>query len=327
MRYGPAENLLRLARRLAGTRVGLTLDEMAAELGCSRRTIERMRDSLAALFPELDVTEDDGRVRRWRLPASALNGLSAPTPECIAALESAARDYHSRGEESRATLLRDGATALRTLINPQALCRAETDIAALMEAEGVAMRPGPRPIIGRPLLATLRHAILGMRLIAVRYASPTTGTSTRLLCPYALLYGGRGWLIAHADGTPDLHLWRLDRILSADTLDRTFPRDENFSLPGFAARAFGVFQEDPIEVTLRFAPSAAQDAASWQFHPSQTLEPQEDGSLIVTFHAGGTREICWHLFTWGDTVQILAPATLRDEMREMLLAALAVTQP
>jgi hypothetical protein len=30
MRYRPAENLFRLARHLAGTRVGLTLDEMAA---------------------------------------------------------------------------------------------------------------------------------------------------------------------------------------------------------------------------------------------------------------------------------------------------------
>ena len=45
MRYAPAERLLRLARHLAATRTGLTLDEIALEVG--RRTAERLRDSLA----------------------------------------------------------------------------------------------------------------------------------------------------------------------------------------------------------------------------------------------------------------------------------------
>ncbi|MGH7085819.1 MAG: helix-turn-helix transcriptional regulator, partial [Acetobacteraceae bacterium] len=71
MRYGPAENLLRLARHLAATRTGLTLDEMAAELEVGRRTAERMRDTLLAIFPAMDCRDDDARVRRWRLPGSA----------------------------------------------------------------------------------------------------------------------------------------------------------------------------------------------------------------------------------------------------------------
>ena len=45
MRYSPAENLLRLVRHLAAMRAGRTLDEIAAELGVGRRTVERMRDT------------------------------------------------------------------------------------------------------------------------------------------------------------------------------------------------------------------------------------------------------------------------------------------
>ena len=69
MRYAPAERLLRLARHLAGTRTGLTLDEMASELEVGRRTAERLRDSLVAMFPQMDWWDDEERVRRWRLPA------------------------------------------------------------------------------------------------------------------------------------------------------------------------------------------------------------------------------------------------------------------
>ncbi len=66
-----------------------------------------------------------------------------------------------------------------------------------------------------------------------------------------------------------------------------------------------------MDVVLRFAPEAAEDAAGWVFHPTQTMEPQADGSLIVRFHAGGVQEMCWHLFTWGSALAVVAPNELR----------------
>ena len=236
MRYAPAERLLRLARHLAGTRTGLTLDGMASELAVKRRTVERLRDSLLAMFPQMESWDDAERVRRWRLPATALFGLVEPRPEAVAAIETAAREYAGRGETDRAGLLRETAATLRALMRPDALRRAEPDIAALMEAEGIAMRPGPRPVIAAGVLATLRRAILGMQLVVVRYAGPGgEEPAARILCPYGILYGGRGWLVAHVEGLPELRLWRLDRIVSVDLLDRGFSRREDFSLAEYAA--------------------------------------------------------------------------------------------
>jgi predicted DNA-binding transcriptional regulator YafY len=197
MRYGPAENLFRLARHLAATRTGPTLDEMAAELDVGRRTAERMRDTLLAMFPGMDSWDDDARVRRWRLPGSALVGVVEPRAEAVAAIETAARECEVRGETDRAALLREASTTLRAVMRPDALLHAETDIAALMEAEGIAMRPGPRPIIASGVLATLRRAILGMQLVVMRYAGPgAEEPATRILCPYGILYsmaGVVGW--------------------------------------------------------------------------------------------------------------------------------------
>ena len=312
MRYGPAERLLRLARSLAATRTGLTLDEMAAELEVTRRTAERLRDALMAMFPEMDSQDDDERVRRWRLPSSSLIGVLEPGAETVAAVETAARECEQRGEADRAALLRDAATTLRAVMRPDALRRTETDIAALMEAEGIAMRPGPRPVLAAGVLPTLRRAILGMQPVVVRYAGRDAEESaTRILCPYGILYGGRGWLVAHVENLPEMRLWRLDRIVSADRLERCFPRREDFSLAAYAARSFGVFQEEPIDVVLRFEPEAADDAASWTFHPSQSIVREVDGSLTVRFRAGGMQEMCWHLFTWGTAVSVVAPDVLR----------------
>jgi predicted DNA-binding transcriptional regulator YafY len=35
----------------------------------------------------------------------------------------------------------------------------------------------------------------------------------------------------------------------------------------------------------------------------------------VRFTAGGVREMCWHLFTWGAAVTVVAPEGLRVAMR------------
>lgn len=321
-RYAPAERLLRLARHLAATRTGLTLDEMASELDVGRRTVERLRDSQAAMFPQMDCWDDDERVRRWRLPGSALVGVADVSAEAVAAIETSARECAVHGETDRAVLLREAATTLRAMMRPDALRRAEPDIAALMEAEGVAMRPGPRPVLVAGVLPTLRRAILGMQPVVVRYAGPDAAEpATRILCPYGILYGGRGRLVAHVDGLPEMRLWRLDRIVSVDLVDRGFKRREDFDLAAYAAQSFGVFQEEPIDVVLRFAPEAADDAVGWVFHPSQRVEREADGALVVRFCAGGVQEMCWHLFTWGTAVSIMAPDELRARLADLVIDA------
>ena len=52
------------------------------------------------------------------------------------------------------------------------------------------------------------------------------------------------------------------------------------------------------------------------------LEEAEGGGLDVRFRSGGMLELAHHLFTWGDTVQVLAPENLRDLLLEKLRAAL-----
>jgi predicted DNA-binding transcriptional regulator YafY len=123
------------------------------------------------------------------------------------------------------------------------------------------------------------------------------------------------------EGLPEMRLWRIDRIQSADLVDRGFQRREDFSLRDYAAQSFGVFQEEPLDVVLRFPPEAATDVAHWVFHPSQRTESEADGSLMVRFRAGGMQEMCWHLFTWGTTVKVMAPVGLRNRLIEMAAAA------
>lgn len=54
MRHYKTVQLLELAKALAGSAEGLTLDEMADLLKVDRRTAERMRNAIRTIFPQLE---------------------------------------------------------------------------------------------------------------------------------------------------------------------------------------------------------------------------------------------------------------------------------
>lgn len=61
----------------------------------------------------------------------------------------------------------------------------------------------------------------------------------------------------------------------------------------------------------RFAPSAADVARTFIFHPDQQVQDEADGSLTVRFTAGGWLEMAWHLYQWGAAVEVIAPHEVR----------------
>ena len=56
--------------------------------------------------------------------------------------------------------------------------------------------------------------------------------------------------------------------------------------------------------------------AAFHFHLTQVLQPQADGSLLLRFTAGGALEMCQHLVTWEDAVEVLEPAFLRRKLAD-----------
>ena len=193
--------------------------------------------------------------------------------------------------------------------------RAEVDAEAVLEARGHACRPGPRAQYCAHVLGVIDDALKGPFTIQIDYAAAQdTAPRSRPVEPYGVLFGMRGYLIAREIGNSKYRHYRLDRIARASLLQNSFVRDPDFDLGQHAARAFGSFHSEaeygPVE--WRFAPAAAAVARSFLFHPDQQMRDEDDGSLTVRFTAGGWLEMAWHLYTWGDKVEVIAPPAVRS---------------
>ena len=324
MRYERLKDIVTLAIRMQGLRAGMTLDDIRAEFGVSRRTAERMRDAVEWAFGPLELIESGDNRRHWRLGSDALRRLARISATELADLVAAAETLDATGFGERASALRELDTRLRATLHSDSLARIETDIEVLAQAEGLAMRPGPRPQLDRDLLDCLREAIATGRVVELRYLSKSTGRRSRQrIEPYGLLYGNRAFLIGRTDWTGDMRLWRLANMSEPRVTGETFTRDPEFDLEAYARRSFGTFQEEPVDVVLRFAAGVKRDASGFLFHPGQSIEENADGTLTVRFTAGGIDEMCWHLVTWGESVTVEEPDRLRQRLAEMCAALAA----
>ena len=79
-----------------------------------------------------------------------------------------------------------------------------------------------------------------------------------------------------------------------------------------------------MKVELLFSPDVADDVVNYNFHPTQKVKQNEDGSVTVKFKASGELEILWHIFKWGDKVKIAAPTKLKKMYVEYLENVLKV---
>jgi predicted DNA-binding transcriptional regulator YafY len=319
LRYEKADNMLQLAMELQARRTGMTLADIQEKFDVGNRTAMRMRDSILRNFPQTEEVETDERTKRWRIPSGIVNTLVNFSADELADLNGAIKLLHRNNRKDQAANLETLETKLRALLRPEAARMVEPDLEALMEAEGIAARPGPRPRIKIMVVEDLRLAIKGCNRVKLKYRRRSDRKlNTRLVEPYGFLHGHRHYLVAwHEHPTKSMFLtFALPAIESVEVMEENFERDPTFSLDDYAARSFGLYQEEPFEVIWRFKPEAAIDAREFVFHPSQVIEEEDDGSLLVKFTAGGDLEMAWHLYTWGDQVEVIKPKRLAKMIRK-----------
>lgn len=129
-----------------------------------------------------------------------------------------------------------------------------------------------------------------------------------------MLIGTRRYLVARdlKKTTKVLQHYRVEDIAEVSLLSECFEPNEGFDLAVHARDGFGSYinSEEIREVAWRFSPAASERARRFIFHPEQEVEEGDDGSLIVSFRACGQLEMAWHLYSWGDQVEVLEPPEL-----------------
>jgi predicted DNA-binding transcriptional regulator YafY len=319
MAFEKSLDLMRLAEMAAARHKGVSLVEVSAEFGVNLRTAQRMIRGLEEAFPSVEFSTDQDRRRWWKLNDSRVLGMVGIRDSELAALDMSIRRAQREGAINDASTLISLRDRLLATMPSSHARRAEVDAEAMLEAQGYACRPGPRVQIEPVILGAIAVAIKAPFSLTIGYQGASDNVAQdRVVEPYGMLLGIRQYLIARDLGNGrEFRRFRLDRITSAKITGLSFTRDTGFDLDAYAAQSFGSYYSgaEYQPVIWRFAPSAAAAAREFAFHPNQVVTDEPDGALRVTFTASGWVEMAWHLYQWGDQVEVIAPIELGDLLR------------
>jgi predicted DNA-binding transcriptional regulator YafY len=150
-----------------------------------------------------------------------------------------------------------------------------------------------------------------------RYA-PEAAARKAVVRPYLIepsLQTHALYLIGWDETRDGLRTFKIERIRDVALTPRRFDPPEPGSLEEALRGAWDIIADQPsTAVALRFAPTVASRVMETTWHPTQRVESGADGSLVWRATVAGTIEIRLWILSWGDEVEVLEPAALRDDV-------------
>jgi proteasome accessory factor B len=309
-----------LIQRLARSRAGAGLDQLAEELGCVRRTVYRDLDAL--MYAGFPVTSEkrDGKVY-YRFLETFEMGQVPFTPDELLALAFSEDLLRSLEGTVFHDSIRAALAKIRAGLGPE--------LSRYLErlGDGFRVLPGPhkRYAAFRDTIRTLNEGVLENRTLEMRYRTGRTGEeSTRRIDPYKVWYhGGALYVIGLDHRSDEIRTFAVDRIQEIEETVERFAAPTDFDFDAYTASSFGVVADPAVPVRIRFTPEWTAYVAEREWHASQTTRPLPDGGLELGLEVGANQELANWILSFGGGAEVLEPSSLREEVLASLKAALA----
>ncbi|MCC6125624.1 MAG: WYL domain-containing protein [Pirellulales bacterium] len=287
---------------------GFNVDGLAQECGVSKRTIFRDLELLRA--SNLPLLFDEER-QQYRMGSSVFLPATNFTPDEALALIVLC---HELGDRSGLPFLHSARSAAMKLEStlPGRLRDRLREIAPALHIQ----REPANPLEGkRPVYEQLVEALGKRRCVRIRYRSLHDGGEIRTkLSPYRMFFSRRSWYVV---GRSSLHretrTFNLGRVAEIETLDHSYEIPRGFSVERFLRNAWHLIPEPgpDRQVVVRFGAQVAQNVAEVNWHKTQQLQFNADGTLDFSVTVSGLNEISWWIHGYGDQAEVLEPPELR----------------
>jgi predicted DNA-binding transcriptional regulator YafY len=180
------------------------------------------------------------------------------------------------------------------------------------------------------ILATVAEAWVSQRQLRIVYWSlPAEKATERVIEPYYIepaAPGHASYVVGYCHLKNTIRTFKIERIESAELTSERYTIPPDFNANEFFGSSWGIVVEGEVKtVKLRIEdPEIMRLMSETVWHPSQVLEKQKDGSMIMTLKVTDTYELYSWILGWGDRVEVLEPEELRRDIIETAEAMLDV---
>ena len=298
--YDPSMRVLTVLE-LLGARGRMSGADLAAALEVSVRTVQRYVARLQDLGIPVESARGPGGCYRLK-PGFRLPPLMFGSDEALAlTLGLEALTFLGLDDVAPATA---GAAAKLGRVLPEAISAQVDALRAVLDLER------PCWVVGTDvtLLTRLAAAVHACRCVSLSYADRGGVVSERVLEPFGVTQrSGRWFLAGYCQLRQDLRLFRVDRVVSATTLQETFMRPSNFEMAAFVQRSLDYVPETWLVVVwLGLSPEIVEGRL---LGVRAVLEAQSGGTLLRC-GADDLEVLALRLLTLGCRLEVRRPPEL-----------------
>lgn len=179
-------------------------------------------------------------------------------------------------------------------------------------------------------LAKLAEAWVSHHKVKILYRALEAEQPTeRIVEPYFIepaAAGHSSYLIGYCHRTKSQRTFKIERIEAIEATSESYVIPPAFDANTFLGSSLGIVVEGEVKtIKLKIiAPEIVRIMEETIWHPSQVLEKQSDGSVIMTLRVTYTVELYSWILGWGEKVEVLKPEELRQDIIDTAKAMLDI---
>lgn len=312
-----------LERYRFGRTLGEIRDELVEELGLTSlhvRSVRRDLEALQAAGIDVDV-HTIGRGKVWKLGPGvrASHKITATATELMALSLSRDLLYPLAG-----TPFWQGIESFWNKVRDELPNSVWTHYEKYRRIMYVLGMPAKSYAAQQGIVKTLNRAILEHRVVEIDYQPPGKPAAKRDVEPYAVVvYQSSLYIVAAIHEMPDgperIRHWKLDRFRRATLLDQWFKIPADFHLESYLGSSLGIFSGRTAKnFRIRISKRAAVWVLEDPWHPNQQVKEHRDGRIELTVPASHELEIIPRVLALGADAEVLAPASCRRRITELI---------
>jgi len=182
------------------------------------------------------------------------------------------------------------------------------------------LQMGVRPVNAESFQA-ISSALLSRRRLRIdHFRRAANETLSRDVSPQRLVFYRDNWYLdAWCHLRKGLRTFSVDAIGQAIVLSKRAREIKDTTLDDHLGAGFGIFSGRAAHTAvLRFSPMRARWVAREVWHPEQDGQFELDGAYVLKVPYSDPRELIMDVLKYGPDVEVLAPAALREQIRNLV---------
>lgn len=182
-------------------------------------------------------------------------------------------------------------------------------------------------IVDSTVIQTIHEAIARKMKLKFTYSMPGNPKPFRIYVdPHGICFVRHAWYIAAWYPPHErIQFYRINRMTEPEILDKPFTPQSGFDLEAILADAWSIFYlAEPQHVVVRFSARVAPYIQEVDWHHSQKISENFDGSITFEVDVSDIREIRFWALQYGADAEIISPPELRESMIREITGMAAV---